>query len=1160
MKKFLLFSFSMLLSLSAFAQGWVQPAPTASEFEFDKVFYLFNKDAAAFFTEGNDWGTRASYGDTGLQVKFTQYIVEGEEWDGKTILFNDSSLAKKAWKLTFIDSEQAAYVDLGNQANYFWEIQDMGNNTYRLYGGALNPTFNPTDYEGCYFGINPAEAKTVIFPLLDSYTEGAMIDWQLITPEEYETYLPKAATYKNAKALGDLIAQAKASEAASMLSEAIQSAETVYNNLNSTAEELAAATKNLKIAMNYASLAGASESNPKDATGFIENSNFDSGNINGWDLTFEKNKNVTNLGYQSASYQNGEVTISQFIEAWANSDFAGRGMRSLGDGTISQTLPMLPQGKWKFTCDAIAVTQDDVATPCTGVQLFAKGGNIEVSEEVHTGNNAPEHFEITFVSSGGDITMGIRTVNSTANWMAADNFTLTYYGEVAGDPEKVVLDTYISQLEKQYPNVEDIYCNAEVKTAYQDAIEAAKGATENYLQVKEDLAVVAAALATSINDYKAFRETIDDTYVKMEEFSGTKWQVIADEQLGDLVMEWEDAYLEGTADAEYITAAKVNVRKIIVDGVTELMEASDDVSILLNNGTFDKDFSGWEFTGSKPAWGGMDVQNINGTMSEIVMTSGNAEKWHAAFSMYQVVKNMPKGSFTLTLQAFERNDDGFESHWAEGPEVGITGYVFCNEKQTKLHNIMACASPDQLFASTDPASYPSDRTVTVEGETRYIPDSMCGANYYFWNPDNYKVKVNFVLEEAGDSITIGIKTDATNQWIIFDNFRLIYNGAGAEAYYEQMNELIEELQGVFGEAALYGADAQTKVDDAIAALQSALKSSDPDVCQAAIKQGEAAKEYAKASMTVYNKLLEMTATLDEAIQTYAETADQEAIDFASNTLDAINAAVDNCNKTNEEAEALLTDANKAITLLKLPAGWKSATEENPSDFTDLIINPTFDTIGDFTGWLGTGFGAGGTTSTNAEHYNRDFDSYQIIYSLPAGYYVAGVDGFYRRGSIDQDYAFETSENPDSCRNAKLYVETADGVEESPILALGAGATSELTSGVDYAGSGMKVPNSMADFTLWNEAGFYKGVSVLAHLSESGDLKIGVKKSGHYETEWSIFDNFTLRYLGTEAPVAIDTIEASETIIVKGIFNLAGQKLAAPQKGINIINGKKVLVK
>ena len=36
-------------------------------------------------------------------------------------------------------------------------------------------------------------------------------------------------------------------------------------------------------------------------------------------------------------------------------------------------------------------------------------------------------------------------------------------------------------------------------------------------------------------------------------------------------------------------------------------------------------------------------------------------------------------------------------------------------------------------------------------------------------------------------------------------------------------------------------------------------------------------------------------------------------------------------------------------------------------------------------------------------------------------------------------------------------------------------------------------------------------------------------------------------------------ESSENT-VQGIFNLAGQRLSAPQKGVNIINGKKVVIK
>ena len=43
-------------------------------------------------------------------------------------------------------------------------------------------------------------------------------------------------------------------------------------------------------------------------------------------------------------------------------------------------------------------------------------------------------------------------------------------------------------------------------------------------------------------------------------------------------------------------------------------------------------------------------------------------------------------------------------------------------------------------------------------------------------------------------------------------------------------------------------------------------------------------------------------------------------------------------------------------------------------------------------------------------------------------------------------------------------------------------------------------------------------------------------------------------------VGIGAVESSEPKTVTGIYNLAGQRLEKMQKGINIVNGRKVLVK
>lgn len=88
---------------------------------------------------------------------------------------------------------------------------------------------------------------------------------------------------------------------------------------------------------------------------------------------------------------------------------------------------------------------------------------------------------------------------------------------------------------------------------------------------------------------------------------------------------------------------------------------------------------------------------------------------------------------------------------------------------------------------------------------------------------------------------------------------------------------------------------------------------------------------------------------------------------------------------------------------------------------------------------------------------------------------------------------------------------------------------------------------------WNE--------VTIGVEDGQNLTVGMRKSIGIDNDWCIFDNFRLLYLGTEGmpPVGIDHIQTANA--ARGtIFNISGQQLAAPQRGINIIDGKKVLVK
>lgn len=75
------------------------------------------------------------------------------------------------------------------------------------------------------------------------------------------------------------------------------------------------------------------------------------------------------------------------------------------------------------------------------------------------------------------------------------------------------------------------------------------------------------------------------------------------------------------------------------------------------------------------------------------------------------------------------------------------------------------------------------------------------------------------------------------------------------------------------------------------------------------------------------------------------------------------------------------------------------------------------------------------------------------------------------------------------------------------------------------------------------------------LTEESPIKIGFKVDNTTAT-WVNFDNFKLEKISSTDINNIKAVDSHHAVI----YNLAGQRLSKPQKGINIINGKKVVVK
>ena len=191
----------------------------------------------------------------------------------------------------------------------------------------------------------------------------------------------------------------------------------------------------------------------------------------------------------------------------------------------------------------------------------------------------------------------------------------------------------------------------------------------------------------------------------------------------------------------------------------------------------------------------------------------------------------------------------------------------------------------------------------------------------------------------------------------------------------------------------------------------------------------------------------------------------------------------------------------------------SVSSTNQLDITALIKNPGFDgNSGD--GWTMTttftNWGANAIANGNKQQWNGNFSVSQELSGLPNGVYELGVQGFYRPGGND------TSSTD---RNAVLYaVGSAEVTQPLMLVSAGGKASQDDTNGYTTAFTGVEpnvyVPNSQGDAEKAFADGGYSDNSLQAIVT-SGTLTIGVKKETLIGNDWTVIDNFSLKYLGTD---------------------------------------------
>lgn len=1140
MKKTLLLLASVLMSAASFAQEftatWEKPVVTnfvdmADDGETTQ--FLYNVGAKGFFVGHNDWNTRASVANYGDSVRMK--ALEGGTFNfgcypaKYTNKNNWLYVSANAWNAQWVDASNATGND-SYPGTDKWVVTKQENGSYKITntgvgadatvdenngGDLLNPgvpaegspygvaetAIGETPNTRCYF----YDANAKYIPEVDGEKldpepafSGAFYDeWRFVSIEEYTTvYLPELKRYEAALDLKAKIEYALENDiAAADLADYYA----VYNNLSSTTEELelAAAAAYDKGRWNEIKeyFEGITPGEANDVSGVFTNPDFETGNVNGWDITWKGDTDeATNIGYQGGGtvtftdgtkgYQNGDVIINKFIEAWKKD----ADPKYLGDGSITQTVPSLPAGKYMLAVDVIARNQWGNALP-DDVQLFAKASldGKEYYTPMATGDGVPEHFDFTFIHTGGSMTLGLRVIGSAeakspANWIAMDNLQLFYYGEVADDPDKVMLDEAIAAaIEKQNPNdLDDVYAYTGDKEAYATAVENAQKISEDggdYVAAKEALLLASDTLKLSIAAYETFDALRTEAIERTEEFDGTKFEGIND-ALGDMLMDWDEAYENCTYTMEQIAALPDLLTKAINDYVSDNLEAGDNITFMIKNANFDKDFSGWEYTGTSPVWGGKDQDNTIETDIPLP-TSGNAERYHAKFDMFQTIKNMPAGLYQFSCQAFERDDSG------QGIETFL--YAIVNDVEQKV------AAPNQLDYPTDTKLYntggndgdwPNDSKVSGD---KYVPNSMTGAYYHFAHvtdgneyPD-YTAKLNITLEETAD-ITFGIKCTNANDWVIFDNFQLVYLGSGNDAFLIAINEKLDAMKKYINDNE---ENIGTDVKDLYDSLLDQSTKLGEDEGAAFLETVENAITYAESSVEAYTKADEAMNNLATAV----DESDNESAKAAASTFDTTYAdAIANRELTVDGVNAALTTISDLIDALNTP-DYSEASDDNPVDFTKRIVNNGFET-GNLNGWINSG-------SINAQAQgNKAFDH--------------TVDGYYAErwhvsGTIDLNQT----------------------VKQLPA------GTYELTAYVYSSATDCKLYAYGTEVDVTTSLLY----SVIFTLEEADDVTFGVKWSDTGD-KWTCMDDFKLTYYGTESkqtPTEIEGIADGTAVKANGKF-------------------------
>lgn len=1150
---------------------WANPeiATTTLNLEEGGSYYFYLRKANMFLVNGNSWSTQTSLGAEGKIIKVSKVTDPTSKLTGWALEMPDAE-ANNGGKPKYLYTKdgQNAYVDYNMEGSYLWKItKNADGNTYRIKILDEDPNYGIEAgggvYNNCYMGWDGLTTETgtmsntIVRPFINPSGQGyenAAIDWEVVTEDAYKAYQAKTQL------------KAALEYAEKMGFKDYAEYETIYNNPDAKEDEVLKAAESLTAAADTYYFNQATEDNPLDATMKIQNPSFDNKVTTGWSHNMS-------MSPDDGIYptKDNQSTMKQFLEAWTSSG------NSLGDKYATQTVSV-PDGKYTLQADIIAHQQADrTADPLTwkGAYLIADGGMGEQRLEVRSTDfngdvvyAKTETLDVTVI--GGKLTIGFRTISTNCNWVGVDNFKLICKGSGDNLAAQMVQETK-DELIAKWADYEgrNYVCSQAMEDKYNKAIADAEASLSGSVEQDSLINLNARLLAVMDEmdaDFDAY-DRVDD--VLDAAMDATVY--MGDENTGyfpylDIETDFtkvQDYYNEITEQVEARTFVADSINTI-QDNMVKLFK--EDLWTLVKDGKTTDLYgllSSPDFTNnSTSGWSGSPSASNN--VAEKYFGSAGSQ----SCDVYQELKDVPNGAYTITMKGFCRpgNYDTFTPEWETDPAQAVQAYVYGNTTSALIKNILSEGS-DEPYISKEDGSTNDKQTGAVEG--KYFANDRASAEVAFAK-GQYVNTIKCVVYDG--VLRFGVKMNTENgpagNWVVFDEFRVNYDGEDATAYLTSLTELKEEVTEYYtplvGGEVGSTVDVVTELTDALTEAEDIINTASTDVAKisASMDRLKTAKANAEESVAAVADLSTLITTMyDKADQMDAEGYNtDELVDLCGEVEEKLDA---NSLASIAEVDEYTAKLNKAVTKAIMDIDAVDATKDTPANVTALISNPGFSKVVDGVesntseGWIMEK--DGGNNACNYSEYefwnNNSFKLYQQLYGLNSGYYKLTCRGYYRAGG----YAEAAAAHRDGVE--KLHAQLYAGTYFVPLQSIIDGGTTEpkAAANVNVADSltteenpitAWYIPNAMSDAQPAFASGAYQNSMFFEVTEDDQMIEIGVKKDKHIENDWTIFDTFELYYYGSgeeNRPDAVESVEEAAEIVSTTYYDMTGAQIAKPTK-------------